>query len=71
MKERREAAGSKGQPRPADYQPIRRRPALSWRQQRGNRGGGEAEEEISKERRRVGGLRGGSPGSSVPGKEVQ
>lgn len=71
MEKGREVAGSKGQPHPADYQPIRRCPALSWRQRMGERGGGEEEEEISKERRRVGGLQGGSPGSIIPGKEVQ
>lgn len=41
LKKGREAAGSQGQPYPADYQPIRRCPVLSWRQQRGKTGGGE------------------------------
>lgn len=71
MKKGREVAGSKGQPHLADYQPIRWCPALRRRQQRGKRGGGEKEEERSKESRRVDGPQGGSPGSIIPGKEVQ
>lgn len=35
LKKEKEAVGSKDQPYPADYQPIRRGPGLSRRQQRG------------------------------------
>lgn len=44
---------------------------LSWRKQRGERGGeGEEEEEVSRESMRVDGLQGGSPGAIIPAKEV-